>query len=164
MPYTMSKLKLLSIGVIGLLLVNMGIVVFLFMKKPPHPPGGRHPMAQEGPKNIIIERLHFDKEQVEQYEKLIAVHQASIRTTDDSIRMVKNDLYQTLNNESFTGKDSLLARLNILQNQIEGIHYTHFAQLKRLCKPAQLNAFNALTKDLARFFAPGKKGPPPPKD
>ncbi len=155
----MSKLKLLSIGVIGLLVINMGIVAFLFMKKPPHPPEGRHPKAQEGPKNMIIERLHFDKEQVEQYEKLIDDHQSSIRTTDDSIRMVKNELYQTLNNERFTGKDSLLARLNILQKQIEGIHYDHFSQLKKLCKPGQLNAFNDLTKDLARFFAPAKREP-----
>ena len=164
MPYTMSKLKLLSIGVIGLLLVNMGIVVFLFMKKPPHPPGGGPPMGQEGPKLIIIERLNFDKEQVAEYEKLIDEHQSSMRTTGDSIRMVKNDLYQTLNNENFAGKDSLVTRLGVLQNQIELIHYNHFAQLKKLCKPAQFNAFNDLTKDLARFFAPGKKGPPPPKD
>ena len=121
-------------------------------------------MGQEGPKRIIIERLHFDKDQVAEYEKLIDEHQSSIRSADDSIRIVKNGLYQTLNNENFAGKDSLVARLGVLQNQIEGVHYNHFAQLKKLCKPGQLNAFNDLTKDLARFFAPGKKGPPPPKD
>ena len=126
--------------------------------------GERDVMTQDGPKNIIIERLHFDKEQIEQYEKLIDEHQSSIKTTRDSIRMTKNDLYQTLNNESFAGKDSLLVRLSVLQKQIELIHYNHFAQLKKLCKPGQLNAFNDLTKDLARFFAPPKKGPPPPQD
>ena len=160
----MSKLRLLSIGVIGLLVINIAVVVFLLMKKPPHPAGERAGMTQDGPKNIIIERLHFDKEQIEQYEKLIDEHQSSIKTTRDSIRMTKNDLYQTLNNESFAGKDSLLTRLSVLQKQIELIHYNHFAQLKKLCKPGQLNAFNDLTKDLARFFAPQKKGSPPPQD
>lgn len=160
----MSKLKLLSIGVIGLLVINIAVVGLLLMKKPPHPPGERNGMRQEGPKNIIIERLHFDKDQIAQYEKLIDEHQSAIRTTDDSIRMTKNDLYQTLNNESFADKDSLLARLSLLKKQIELIHYNHFTQLKKLCKPNQLNAFNDLTKDLARFFAPRKKGPPPPQD
>lgn len=164
MNFTMSKLKLLSIAVIGLLVINMGIVVFLFMKKPPHSPGGRHPMAHEGPKNIIIERLHFDNEQVEQYESLITKHQSSIRALDDSIRRVKNDLYQTLNNESFAGKDSLVALLGILQKQIELVHYDHFKGIKKICKPAQLTRFNELTMDLARFFAPGKKHKPPPRD
>lgn len=163
----MSKLKLLSIAVIGLLVINIVIVGFLLMKKPPIPPfgpGGRPPMNQEGPKKIIIERLHFDKEQTDAYEKLIDAHQASVRILNDSIKMAKNDLYRSLQSETFTGKDSLINQLGRLQKQVELLHYEHFAEIKKLCKPDQLNSFNDLTKDLARFFAPGKKDAPPPKD
>lgn len=165
MNYIMSKLKLLTIAVIGLLIMNIAVVGFLLMRKPPHPPGERPLMTQEGgPRNIIIERLHFDGDQVEEYEKLITEHQSAIRQIDDSIRMMKNELYHTLTSDSFAGKDSLVDRLGILQKEIELTHYDHFARIKKICKPAQMEEFNKLTEELARLFAPGKKGSPPPKD
>lgn len=168
----MSKIKLLSIAVIGLLLINIAIVSVLIFRKPSSPPGGRPPMGQEGrqpgqnerPKKIIIEKLHFDKEQSAQYEKLIVQHQAIIKSLNDSIKDAKNDLYLSLTNENFTGKDSLIAKLGLLQRQVELTHYEHFAAIKKLCKPDQLENYAALTKELARFFAPPKKEGPPPRD
>ena len=168
----MSKIKLLSIAVIGLLLINIAIVSFLMFRKPPFPPGGRPPMGQEerppgqndGPKKIIIDKLHFDKEQATQYENLIKQHQALIKSLNDSIKDAKNNLYSSLTNETFTGKDSLIAKLGLLQRQVELTHYEHFAAIKKLCKPDQLENYAALTKELARFFAPPKKEGPPPRD
>ncbi len=168
----MSKIKLLSIAVIGLLIVNLGIVSFLLLRKPPHPRGFRpemnqlegRPEGQAGPKNIIIERLHFDKEQVAAYEKLIEQHQATVKNIRDSIRMAKTALYNTLNNETFAGKDSVVNELNLLQRNLELAHYQHFAALKKICKPEQTENFDKLTHDLARFFSPEKNNPPSPKD
>lgn len=168
----MSKIKLLSIAVIGLLLINIAVVGFLLLKKPPHPredrpgPGeeGMPAMEQTRPKNIIIDKLHFDKDQSAQYETLIEQHQAIMKSLNDSIKVAKNDLYSSLNNETFTGKDSLIAKLDLLQIQVERTHYDHFAAIKKLCKPEQLENYAALTKELARFFAPGKNNQRPPKD
>lgn len=160
----MSKIKLLTIAVIGLLLVNLGFVAFLFFKKPPHKPKGRPPMGQAGPKKIIIDRLDFDKEQVAQYDQLIKEHQVAIKSLEDSIKYAKNDLYRSLTDENNTGKDSLIANLGLLQRQIELTHYQHFESIKKICHPDQLTYFNELTKELARFFAPGKKDGPTPKD
>lgn len=157
----MSKIKLLTIAVIGLLIINVGIIGFLLCRKPPHPPGGRPPISQEGPKKIIIERLHFDKEQIVSYEKLIAEHQEMMKSMNDSIRRAKNDLYRTLSFENFTRKDSLINHLNDLQEKVEQINYEHFVALKNLCKTNQLGDYNDLTKELARFFAVNKKAPPP---
>jgi hypothetical protein len=169
----MSKIKLLTIAVIGLLLINMGIVGYLLMKKPPMPPGGRPPMGQHdgpppmrenGPKKIIAERLHFGKDQEAAYDKLIKEHQAAVKAYDDSIMKAKNNLYQSLQSETFAGKDSLVNRLGALQKQVELIHYEHFTAIKNLCRPDQLENFNKLTNELSRFFAPGKKDGPPPRD
>ncbi len=168
----MTKLRLLSIAVIGLLIINIGIVGFLLLRKPPMPPEGRPPMGQgghqpmktEGPKKIIIERLHFDESQVTAYEKLIEGHQTAVKSLDDSINTTKNNLYQTLTVDTFAGKDLLLNRLAEFQNQIERIHFDHFAEIKKLCKPGQLEYFNKMTKDLTRFFAIDKKGARPQND
>lgn len=132
--------------------------------RPPMRNDGRPPMKKAGPRKIIADQLHFDKEQVIAYEKLIETHQASIHALDDSILIAKNNLYQTLQDEMFTGKDSLVNRLGALQKQVELVHYEHFTAIKALCKPDQLDRFNKLSNDLARFFSSGKKNAPPPKD
>ena len=86
----MSKSKLLSIAVIGLLVINLGILAFLFTRKPPNPPKDGPGRSQEGPKKIIIERLHFDKDQAAQYEQIIKEHQEAIKSLDQQIRLTKN--------------------------------------------------------------------------
>ena len=121
-------------------------------------------MEKQEPKYVIIDRLHFSKEQVAKYEVLIQEHQSAIKKMGDEIKTAKNNLYRTLADENFEGKDSLIEQLVILQKQIEQVHYDHFAAIRKLCTPDQVSDFNKLTNDLARFFAPGKKEGPPSKD
>jgi periplasmic protein CpxP/Spy len=45
--------------------------------------------------------------------------------------------------------------------QIEAIHFQHFNDIKKLCKGEQIQAFNALTADLAMYFS---KKPNKPKN
>jgi len=162
----MSKMKLMGIAVGGLIIVNLALLGFLFFAKPSRPddmpPGGRPAFAGEGPKQIIIDRLHFDTEQVVQYETLIRQHQDAVRETDMQIREAKNNLYATLSTGDTHAKDSLQNQLAQLQKQIETAHYSHFEGIKKICRPEQLTYFNELTKDLARFFTPQRNGPPPP--
>ena len=160
----MSKIKLLSIAVLGLLIINIGILLFLFLRKPVHPPGDRPIQGKGATKNIIIELLNFDKEQVVQYEKLINLHQQSVKELDGQIRETKNQLYSTLASDAVISKDSLENKLGELQKQIEVVHYNHFSEIKRLCKPEQIEKFNSLSHELAKLFAPGRNSQPPPKD
>lgn len=160
----MSKIKLLSLAVIGLLVINIGILLFLFLRKPIHPAEGRPMQGAGAPKNIIIERLNFDKEQVVQYEKLIHLHQQSVKELNGQIRDTKNQLYSTLASDAVSSKDSLENKLGDLQKQIESVHYNHFEKIKKLCKPEQIEKFNSLTLELAKYFAPGRNSQPPPKD
>ena len=160
----MSKIKLLSIGLLGLLAVNLGMLGFLFFSKPSGLSHERPEHGGDGPKRIIIEKLHFSEAQVMDYERLIQEHRSAIRELDANIRQTKNALYATLSDTSATGKDSLESRLGDLQRTIEKVHYNHFADIKKICTPEQLPYFNALTKELAKLFAPGKNFPPPPKD
>jgi periplasmic protein CpxP/Spy len=148
----MGKLKLLSIAVIGLLVMNLCIVGFLFLRKPPLPPEGGAPFANETPKKKIIELLYFDKEQVTQYEELIQQHRESIKSLRDSLREAKSNLYHKLKEGNDTDKDSLINELGTLQEKIEAVHYNHFVEIKKLCRPDQLGNFNTLTGALADFL------------
>ncbi len=158
----MSKVRLLSAAVVLLLATNFVALFLLVSRSGPHP--NRKFGASDEPKMIIIEKLHFDEAQIRQYEKLIDQHRSEVRVIESKIRDAKTSLYQTLLEQDPSKKDGLENSLAHLQMQMEAVHYDHFLAIKKLCKPAQLIYFEALTKELANFFKMGKKMPPPAKD
>ena len=161
----MSKIKLLTIAVIGLFLLNAGIITFMLLRNPPLPGEGGPPMHKDAPRKAIVQMLHFDKEQEGQYKELIDQHQALIRDLDDKIADTKNELYQTLSSENTAAKDSLLLTLADLQKLVESVHYGHFQEIKKICRPDQLRDFDKLTKELSSLFSrTARNNPPPPKD
>ncbi len=144
----MNKVKVLSLLSVGLVLTNLLLLWFLF-NHGPKPPGG------EGPRNLIIERLGFDTEQSAAYDKLITRHQADIDSAQQQLMALKNSLYASLQKDQQEElRDSLILEINKVQMKIENIHYNHFLDIKRLCKPGQQQAFNALTADIAKLFSP----------
>lgn len=149
-----KKKKLLMIAVIVLVVVNL-VTLSFFISKGPGDQLGRKAM----PREIIIEKLHFDDKQIAAYEKIILLHQQKIRSLDDSIRRSKNELYQLLRKESITEhlKDSLFLNLANYQKQIEQTHFNHFLAIKSICRADQLNDFENLTEELSKIFSPPKK-------
>jgi protein CpxP len=151
----MNKTKLLTLAVIALFIINILTISFLFFKKGPRPNEGKRPR----PREIVINKLGFDAQQIETYELLINDHKSNIGELDDKIKDAKNDLYQQLallDNKKTT--DSILNTLSKYKSQIEILHYNHFLDIKKLCKPEQLDSYNDLTMELAKIFAP--KGMP----
>lgn len=145
--------KLLIISVVFLLLLNGGIITYQFLSKTGRPERNRMP------REIVIEKLHFDEGQIVGYEKIIRLHQEKIRRLDDSIRIFKNELYRLLNENSALNsrKDSLFATLAHLQKQIEQTHFNHFVEIKAICRKDQLDDFEQLTEELSSIFSPPKK-------
>ena len=156
----MERTKLLTISVIGLLLLNLATIGFLFLSGPKnHRPEQNH---RTEPRAIIISKLHFDVAQQKEYNKIIKWHQEEIRKLDDNIRETKNELYSQLMQPQVDVKikDSLIAVLNGYQKQIEETHFKHFQDIKKLCHEEQLDNFNDLTQELSGIFARNK--PPRP--
>lgn len=121
----------------------------------------KRPMPRrEEPKVYIIDKLGFDKEQVKDYEELITWHKSTIRTTNQAMRHLKNELYTSLQDSMKSNEvaDSLIAEIGKLQVKIETTHYKHFNDIKKLCKPEQQKAFNELTLELSKLFS---HQPPP---
>lgn len=149
----MKKIKVISIIAILLLAINVFWIWFFITHKPPH--GRNH-----DPKKVIIEKLHLDEKQTNEYEKLIEGHREDIQNSEQQIMMLKNQLYLTLkDNEKQNITDSLIAEIGKVQIEIEHISYKHFLDIKKLCKPEQENSFSELCNDIAKLFAP----PSPPE-
>lgn len=145
----MNKIRFCQLLVGMLLLLNGVLWVGAYRHRPPHSPHDR-------PRQIVIERLQFNDQQIKQYDVLIQEHRQKIGTKDSTIRSLKNQLYvlTTINPPKQTIVDSLAHLIGEQQKSIEIIHYQHFADIRALCQPQQLAQFEQLTKDLSSIFAP----------
>lgn len=146
----MNKEKFLTITTIALLAANLMLIWFLVSHRP-HRPG------QDGPRNRVIEKLSLDADQVKSYDQLIEWHKSEIERTRKQMSELKNQLFSTLVGDSSlsTEKDSVINKIGALQMEIENIHYKHFSDLKRLCKPEQQKAFAEFSFEIAKLFSPG---------
>lgn len=148
----MNKAKINRIVIGFLLLSNLLLLGYIFWKKPALP---------EGPKKIIIERLHLDEQQKNIYGLLVENHRNSIRQSEDSIITLKNRLYSTLKTTSdTTEKDKIIGAIVEIQKKIESMHYEHFNAIKSLCRPEQYGDFDDLCDEITNLFPQrGKKVP-----
>ncbi len=144
----MTKSRILAVSVVVLLALNLGLLIFIFSHRP-HPP-----KSFEDPKEVIIERLHLDKEQVGTYEVLIKAHQAAIQKEEWEMNELKSQLYGLLEQSDQSQSDSLLNEIALKQREIESIHFAHFNDLKDLCHTNQLDDFHDLSKELLLLFSP----------
>ncbi len=150
----MEKTKLLTFGIIALFLLNLGTLGFLVLsdsKEHRSPAHGRD--GKSKPREIIIEKLHFDATQIKEYDQLIKWHRSRITKTEDKIRDAKNELYLQLNQNpaNETAKDSLINALASYQKEIESVHFKHFQDIKKLCKEEQLEDF--MRKEMERLIS-----------
>ncbi|HEX8516106.1 MAG TPA: periplasmic heavy metal sensor [Bacteroidia bacterium] len=156
----MSRTRLLTLAIVVLVLLNLGTLGTIFYQGMIHhklPPPG------EGPKMIIIERLQFDEVQQKQYEVLIDDHRKQTRELHEDSRKLHKELYSLLSEEpaDHSKKDSFILRIAGNQKALDNLNFDHFQQIRELCKPEQIPAFNDLAEDLAELFGP--KGPPEKK-
>ncbi len=144
----MSKVKLISSIAIGLLIVNLAILAFLFFNRPGHPGG-------EGPRKMVIKKLGFDDSQIASYDALIETHKKEIKGVQEDLKKTKKELFSTLRSDhDATDENQLIEHIGGLQMRMEQIHYAHFQALKSICKPDQMAAYNELCLEIAGLFDP----------
>lgn len=168
----MERTKLLTLAVVGLLLLNLLTIGFLFLKPdgPPQPEQAPGRPGAEGPAAVIIERLHMDANQQAHYRQLVQAHQEKTRTLNQKTAQLYRTYYGLLEAPTYDVQQANSMSQQIADNQraIAQLNFDHFNQIKSLCRPDQLADFNRLVSELARLFGrqqrpqrPGMSGPPP---
>ncbi len=140
---------------IVLLVVMNGAVLFYFLTGRQIPPP-RHDKR-------IIEALHFDDLQQQEFEKLKFGHRDQMNRLDDAFNGLLKDYFETLASGNTSMRDSLANELGKIEQQRVNITWDHFNDLKKLCKPEQAEDFNNFLPELIRFIVQRgpKNGPPP---
>lgn len=149
----MTKSNLI-IGLLAILLIGNGILFFQLKRGSPHRDGG------ENPRELISSTLHFNEAQNKRYDVLIQQHRKQIRQADDSLRTLKEALYSEFASTDSARCDSFITAINLVQKNIEYIHWHHFKQIEALCTPEQTVYFAELQQSMARLFS---KPPHPPR-
>lgn len=140
----MNNPKLLRWVAFCLLISNVGLLGFFFFQKK---------RISSETRQMIIERLHLDKQQIMEYDAAIKTHQVNWGQAEKNFRNAKKTLYQHLNmNANQTITDSLLTNVGAAQIAIERIHFAHFVEIRKLCKPEQQARFQKLTKEITSLF------------
>lgn len=156
----MQKSKLTIYLVLALLFTNLLLTGYILVNRTDFKRGRAHG-GPEGPKRIIIERLHFDNKQVEAYEQFIQMHRSHIHGLEEQMMRIKDRLYRTLNTGDTAGVTAMIDELAMIHKEIETTNYQHFMEIKSICtSDSQKAAFEELTHEIADLF--GKPRPPRP--
>jgi hypothetical protein len=139
----MTKNQFYIFIIVGLLISNLLLVAFVLMRKPPQ---------HLGPRNLIIERLHFDENQIMQYDELISQHRMQIREKEHEIIDLKTQYYSLLKNKNQKNEDSLVQEIGKINMESEKINFKHFQDIKKICHPDQIKNFNDLISDFGNLF------------
>ncbi|WP_366184686.1 hypothetical protein [Flavobacterium ovatum] len=146
----MSKIKVLTISVIALVILNLGMIVFFVIKSK----GNRDHRA--GVRKMIIEKLDLDAKQTEQFVALVERHTTKIDSINQEIKLTKENLYEQLVAPEVNSrvKDSLITVLSDYQRTIEKAHFDHFLKVKKICNtPEQQENYKELVKKLGEIFS-----------
>jgi ribosomal protein L29 len=142
----MTKKKLFLVLLAGLLLCNIILLAVMLSNDPP---------PKHGPRAVVIERLHLDKDQIVSYDELIVVHRKKVLEKEEALKALKNELFNLLSEKhNDNAPDSLASQIGKTQTDIEQIHYSHFLEIKQLCVEEQMDEFHELVKELAGLFRP----------
>jgi HrpA-like RNA helicase len=142
----MNNRKLLTVLIVALVISHV-LLLFHFL-------GDRR--KSEGPKSIIIERLHLNDDQIVAYEALISQHRNAVNNHETSLIQLRTTLYESLKNDAADTiqTQKIIDSIASLQAKAEQINYAHFQAIKKLCKPEQLKYFNDFTPEFAHLFGP----------
>jgi len=95
----MNKIKFLYIIIALLVATNIGVLLNMYLHKPPHT------QHAGGPKKVIVEKLGFNEKQEAEYEIIIKQHRLRVKAIENKIRKNKDALFTLLKTDDTTKKD-----------------------------------------------------------
>lgn len=133
--------RTLKWSVIGLLILNIGLLTFIFIGH-----GGKHP-----PHRLLHEQLQFDKQQINTFHSLRERHFKKRDSISKNIRAIKTEWYDK---ELIQPLDSVVAlayatKLSKEQIIFELELFHHFQSITNICTPEQRKLWQSFVKDFA---------------
>lgn len=131
-----QKFYIIIIGV--LILINLTLMWLFFNQN--------NSSKKCGPRDMIIEALHFDDEQIREYDLLIKDHRILMFKG-------KSELYNFRKSYFLTDSDSALSLLSNSYSNLENINKNHINEIMEICNSSQKEDFRIVIKENSLFNA-----------
>lgn len=139
----MRSIKILSVFTIVLMLMNVALVFVILNNKddhrPPHPP-------RAGFKFEVINAIGFDEKQAEAYDELTQQHHIAMVKLEEARGEQLALRFSSLSGNDSLDEEAILRELESLERQRVEITYSHFEDVRALCRPDQIEAYNLIVK------------------
>lgn len=154
---TVQVNRWLIIAIVLLLLINTVTIALLWSGKE----GGKHPgPGGEAAAEFIIRETNMDAAQQQQYRALVQQHRNAADELRREMGRSKEEFFDLLDQTNVP--DSVLraasARANEKSQELDIMTFHHFAEVRKILRPEQQQAFDRIIKEALRMM-----GPPPPK-
>jgi periplasmic protein CpxP/Spy len=153
-----NKLKILSLIIAILLIANIVLLLLFFKKDSSAVHGKQDRKAYIA--TFLKTEIGFDNDQLEKFDSLSNQHQQMIENIFNKNGVKKEVQFKQLVANNFSDSSiSLLAdKAAATQKITNGMMFTHFKNIRLLCKPTQLATFDSLFgKVLSRHKGGDKK-------
>lgn len=156
----MKELQFYKIATVGLLLLNLSLIAFFFINRPPR----QLPPPKEG-RERANEALKLDRKQHEVFLQYANQHMQTMRSLDNQQRDLLRPYFTALTDQQENNyTDSLLNQvLQIERNKIETT-YEHFQTVRSILRPDQEPYFEDWVNSALKNVLMENKGPLPPKE
>ena len=131
-----QKFYIIIIGI--LILINLTLMWLFFNQN--------NSSKKCGPRDMIIEALHFDDEQIRKYDLLIKDHRILMRKG-------KSELYNFRKSYFLNDSDSALSLLSNSYSNLENINKNHINEIMEICNSSQKEDFRIVIKENVLFNA-----------
>ena len=108
-------------------------------------------------KELIARELKFDENQKEMFYKIVKFHQDESAIIREEISNAKREYYRFDQNQDQNRK--ALLSLQNAYGRLDTLNYTHFMQIRSICKGEQIEAFNLLISKIITNSDFGFSGP-----
>ena len=162
-----QKPKLLTITIIGLFILNLATLGFLWFQRPHgilQPRNMNPPTEQRG--GFLEEQLNLNEKQKDEFVKLKEEHHRLAEPLQDSIHKLKDSMFDIISSgNADTNKAGEIARsIGECQKQLEMIAFNHFRKMRDVCDDSQKQKFDKIMKNVMMMVGPGGMGMQPPMD
>lgn len=147
----MDKLRVYQISTIGLLLLNVVLMAFIFFAPRP----GGEPLR-------AVERLGLDEAQAEQFHTLAREHQLQIKTVSSQQSELLQTYFLQLTTDTADKPGPLPTGVATLEAKKINGTYQHLLDIKKILRPEQQAAFPDFVNDALKriLLKKDRKGPP----
>lgn len=150
----MTQLKFYQYASIGLLALNIVIIAFFFLAKPPSP--SKNAGKQFEKKAIAI--LHLDDAQQTAFLALAEAHNEKMDAINAQQSQLLEPYFQRLINSSAPlPAENTLQKVQLLKKEKVDVTYHHFEEVKAMLQPEQIGYFKEfMTRALQLLLLKGK--------